>query len=252
MKKILVTISIAAILLSSGMYANAETQTLTDNGIADIGVNATITPMFEVTLPNTIDITERQVKEFEVTAKSQPKRSETLEITMPATITMTNNDQNIDLALAMDKKSFYYDELILPEGTTTKCRIDASTLPSGDWVGNLSVDIQLKDFELPEGLSLKPLVIAYRDSSNKCHIVSFESSIPLTYKESNGYIGYNGDSLGSAIQYHEDANGVYQGGTLDRVWDTVIPVSSVDLIYSNYDIKYSDRDEIFFAKTVFE
>ena len=95
------------------------------------------------------------------------------------------------------------------------------------------------------------MVIAYRDRSNRCHIVAVETEYALTYNKGTGYIGYTGNGIGAAVQYHEDANGDYQGGSYDRIWGEVIHVPNVDLIYSNYDIKYSDSNEVFFAKTTF-
>lgn len=230
--------------------SNAAEQVV-DSGSATINVSANIQSVFEVAVPDSVEITERGVKEFDIVAKGFTQRTEILYLNISDTMTMTSGGNSINLPVAIDKDSFYYDELIIEDGTTTKCRIDASRLSSGPYTGELEVDIQLKNFELPEGLNLRPLIVVYKDSSNKYHIVSVESKDILTYKESSGYIGYNGNGIASAIQYHEDANGVFQGGTEDRIWDLVIHEPSVNLIYSNYDIKYNNRDEIFFGKTTF-
>ena len=251
MKKILLSITIAILFLTSGIYANAETQTIEEEGTTVVGVNAVITPAFEVILPNSIDITERKVKEVDVTVKGHPRRTETLHITLPETISMTDTSRDVDLGIAIDQNVFNYNELTAENGTTTKCRIDASVLPSGDWTGSLAFDIQLKDYELPEGLEYKQYIFVFKLTNDKYRI--YTSDAPFTYNASNGSIGNNTGYVTGMIHYTEQEDGSYSNYA-GQATELCVSVSAQvkEFIYSNYDILDKDTGAVFFAKTTFD
>lgn len=246
MKKIVSLIIILTITLLPYKYVYATT-TISDSGDYTIPVTAEITPVFQVTLPNAIYITERQIKEFDITAKGTPKRSETLFINTPSKVNLTQGNDVIELDFVIDKNKFYYSDLE-GEGTTTKCRIDGTSLLSGIWEGTLDIEIALKDFELPTDLTYDSLIIAYRNSQGMITIETMVYDLPYSYNQSTGYLGRYGGERYSKV-YEEQSDGSY---TMRQslISTNKIKVSEIDLIYSNYDIPYSTSG-IWFENTVF-
>lgn len=246
--------TIIALFLSVGTYANAGNQVITENGIAKIDVSADISSVFEVIIPDSIEITERGVKEFDIVAKGFPRRTETLYLNMSDTMTMTSNGNSVDLDVIIDKDSFYYDDLAIENGTTTKCRIDASTLPSGSWVGALEIDIQLKNFELPTNISFRQCTLAYRNNSTGLiTIYTFDADKRFVYNQSSNTLG-NDCMWGPTHHiYQEQSDGSF---VLEREGYTVkevISLAGITMLYSNYNIEkdYINSGDIWFSVTEF-
>ena len=146
MKKIISIITIVALLMSYGMIARAEDQIISQSGTATVEIIADISSTFEVNIPDLVQITEREVKEFEITGNGNIASTEYLEITMPNTVKMSaNNKEDVDLALTIDDNKFTSEELASDGGAIANCSIDASTISSGSWTGSVDVTIELKE-----------------------------------------------------------------------------------------------------------
>lgn len=146
MKKLLLTITISALLLSSGMYVHAADQVIEEEGTASVEIVVDISSTFEVNIPDLVEITKREVKEFEITGTGNIASTEYLELTMPDTVTMsTTGKEDMDLELSIDKTQFTSEELAADGGIVANCSVDASDISSGVWTGNAEVTVELKD-----------------------------------------------------------------------------------------------------------
>ena len=252
---ILSVVLVSAILLVAVTKVNAAGSTLNiyDGGSYNVPVTAEIVPTFTITLPNEISINERSVKEFEIYAKGTPRRSETLYINIPNKLEMTQNDSTVELNFAMDRNKFFYQQLA-GEGTSTQCRIDASTLPSGNWQGSLEVEVQLKDFEVPSVVQSKGCILAYRNNSTGlATIYTMEIDKRFVYNESSNTLGNDclwGPQYGL---YQEQADGSFTFVREGPIVEEVINLSGNTMIYSNYNIEKNrvGSGEIWFEVTQF-
>lgn len=254
MKKILSILTLFVLIGTTTMYVNADNQVITTNGVATIDVSANIQSVFEVIVPDSIEITERGVKEFDIVAKGFPRRTETLYLNMSDTMTMTSNGNSVDLDVIIDKDSFYYDDLAIENGTTTKCRIDASALPSGSWVGALEIDIQLKNFELPTNITFRQCTLAYRNNSTGLiTIYTFDADKRFVYNQSSNTLG-NDCVWGPTYNiYQEQSDGSFVFEREGYTVKEVIALTGNTMIYSNYNIEkdYINSGDIWFSVTEF-
>ena len=146
MKKTLTTILVTSLIVSAGMYANAADQVIDEEGTANVEIVADVSSTFEVLIPDLVEITEREVKEFKITGSGNIASTEYLEIDMPDTVTMsTTGKDDMALDLSIDKTEFTSEELAADDGVTANCSVDASDLSSGVWTGNAEVGVTLKD-----------------------------------------------------------------------------------------------------------
>lgn len=145
-KKILVTGLLLSSFLATGIQSFAAEQTITSAETATISVNANVASTFEVTVPVSIDITQREVKAFTINASGNISSLEQLSIDLPETVTMnTEGKDPLFLTVTADKETLTADELATEGGTNVACTIDASKITAGEWTGSMSIDIALEN-----------------------------------------------------------------------------------------------------------
>ena len=80
--------TIALMVIIPSMYSKATEMVITEEGTATIPVTADVSAVFEVTIPSSINITNYNVKEFEIRGKGSISAYEYLEIALPDKIKM--------------------------------------------------------------------------------------------------------------------------------------------------------------------
>ena len=147
MKKFYSIYLIAALMIIPCMKVEAVGNIITSEGSQNISINANIPSTFEVTIPDMIDITNREVKTFLISGTGNIASSQYLDIEVPQNVTMTSSDgkERIDLKLSIDKTQFSSTELAADGGVVANCSIDASNISSGVWTGEAEVVFKLKN-----------------------------------------------------------------------------------------------------------
>lgn len=145
MKKKLLSLCLATVsMVVIGMNAFAADQSITDAGVASVDINANIVSTFEVITPTNIDITERGIKDFKLTASGTISPKEYLKIEVPDSVTMnTEGKDPMDLVVTIDNDEL--DNTELANTTEVSCFIDASEITSGEWTGLIEIVITLID-----------------------------------------------------------------------------------------------------------
>ena len=144
MKKfvIIIMVVINTILLSMPLFA--ADQTISTEGTASVNINADVVSTFELVCPTSVDIVERGIKDFVITASGTISSKEYLKITMPEKVTMTTEGKTpIDLVVTIDNTEL--DDVELAATTEINCSVDASEITSGEWTGSIEVDVALID-----------------------------------------------------------------------------------------------------------
>lgn len=145
MKRMILATIISALLVS-GPTVFAEDQILNAPGTTTIQVTAEVVSTFEVNVPDVVEITERGIKEFQLTATGNISTAEYLNIEFPETVTMTTEGKApVDLALTCDMKEVNAEVLAADGGAIINCSVDASTITAGNWTGAVDVNITLEE-----------------------------------------------------------------------------------------------------------
>lgn len=149
MKRMILATIISALLVS-GPTVFAEDQILNAPGTTTIQVTAKVVSTFEVNVPDVVEITERGIKEFQLTATGNISTAEYLDIEFPEIVTMTTEGKDpVDLALTCDMKEVNAAALAADGGAIVNCSVDASTITAGNWTGAVDVNITLEEV-IPE------------------------------------------------------------------------------------------------------
>lgn len=144
MKKfvVMITAIVSAVVLAMPVFATD--QTISTEGVASVSINANVISTFDVTCPTSVDIVERGIKDFTITASGTISPKEYLKITMPDKVTMTTDGKNpMDLTVTIDNTEL--DNVELAAITEINCSVDATEITSGEWSGEIEVDIALID-----------------------------------------------------------------------------------------------------------
>ena len=146
MKKfvVMITAIVSAVVLAMPVFATD--QTISTEGAATVSINANVVSTFDVTCPTSVDITEREVKTFLLNASGLISPREYLSIDLPDTVTMSTAGKNpMDLVVTCDNEELSDTELAAVDGINIVCTIDATQITSGEWTGEIEVDIALKE-----------------------------------------------------------------------------------------------------------
>lgn len=246
--------TILLIVAMPNLYSKAADMTITTEGTTTIPVTADVSAVFEVTFPSEITITNYNVKEFEIRGNGSISAYEYLEIALPDTITMScEGEYNENLKITMSDTKFTKDQLA--SNSVITCGIDASTLSSGEWSGNLDVTISIKDlyYRLPDTISYNrpytTVVKAYY--SGDVYIYNHEK--PLYYHEPSG--GYTSGTITAKDMNNDTWYELY--GENEGIWTqqksatfslrsggSSLDLNQYEIIYCNYDILKASTSEL--------
>ena len=146
MRKLLSVLLVLSLSLIPMAKANAAEQVVDSEGSYDIDIIVEIPSTFEVTMPDLVEITKKEVKGFTITGTGNISASQYLEIGMPSTVTMSTEGKNdVQLNLSIDKTRYSQTELAADGGVTSNCSVDATSISSGVWRGSAEVTVTLKN-----------------------------------------------------------------------------------------------------------
>ena len=259
MKKILLTITTIIMIMSIGMCANATEHVVGNVGSHDIPIQAEVISSFEITIPSIITLTDEYISEFDIKGKGIVTKYEYIGVSIPTSVHVSSDGQYGEtLAIISDGDRFTKEQLTSDEGGIIHCSINAKSLPTGVWNGEVLISISLEDmyYRIPDTITYSyPYTTVSKWGKD---IYLWNHSTPLYYYEpksgySEGYItgGSSGNNTNKYILQSDGSwkldtgNNALNDGSVGRK----ISLSQQEILYSNYDIYYiSNTSQLWHSK----